>query len=67
MKKILPIVLFGSLAIYACTISVVDSHTEKGAQETISEDQATDPTVSPEINVPIKAPNSGLNAPAVAK
>lgn len=66
MKKHLLLVLFSAAMMCSCTISVVDSHTEKGSQETLSEDQATSPNVDPKINAPIKSPNSGV-VPAIPK
>lgn len=54
MKKIIPMVLIGAAMSWGCTISVVDSHTEKGSQETLSEDQTANPEINPTIDVPVK-------------
>jgi hypothetical protein len=61
MKKYLPIVIFSSIVLCGgCTISVVDTHTESGSQETVDQDQAADAQVNPNFNVPIKSGSSSI-------
>lgn len=56
MKKILPIVLFSAVIACGCEISVVDTHTEKGSTETLSEEQQAKTQIDPQVNVPVKLP-----------
>ena len=39
----------------SCTISVVDTHTENGSSESVTETQKTDPKIKGAIQVPIKS------------
>jgi hypothetical protein len=41
------------LVLNSCTVSMTMSHSEAGANDTEEESQATTPTVSPNINVPV--------------
>jgi hypothetical protein len=62
MNKYITSVLFGACFVLgACTISVVDTHTESGSQETVDQDQDAAANVNPAINVPLKSANSSLN------
>ena len=69
MNKIIPMVLFGSMAMFGCTISVVDTHTESGSQETVDADQDASADVKAALSVPVQSPSSGqtVSPQSVAK
>lgn len=65
MKKLLASVLF-LMAVTSCTYSVTMMHSE-GSTDTLDENQTTDPTVTPTINVPISAVPAKIPMPQFKK
>jgi len=50
-----------TLFLVGCTVSVVDTHTESGSTESVTETQKTVPKVNGAINVPVQSPTSPQN------
>jgi hypothetical protein len=65
MKKLLASVLF-LMAATSCTYSVTMMHTE-GSNDTLDENQTTDPTVTPTVNVPISVMPARIPLPEFKK
>ena len=63
--KYLFVSLLMSLCLTSCTYSVSMQHSV-GSTDTVDEDQAASPTVSPTITVPV-TPGSNLTIPGVSK
>lgn len=43
------------IALNACTVSMTMNHSKAGGSTQLDEDQATTPTVNPNVNIPISA------------